>query len=167
MKNASKSLPTVAMVSLTAAAISLLIQACGGGGAVAQTTDNLDAIEGVWESTVALKDCATGAVFETLKVATIVHHGGGLSSGDSSPPSSRGVAFGKWKHGTAETYTFNLRFMRFDIDGSLAGSLMAQRNLTLAATGDSVSGTLTAQVLAVDGSVLQSICGSETGARVY
>ena len=165
MKNVPKSLPAIAMMSLTAAATSLLIQACGGG-AVAQTTDNQDAIEGVWDSTVVLKDCATAAVFDTLKVATIVHHGGGLTSDDSSPPSSRGVAFGNWKHGAADSYTFNLRFMRFDPDGSLAGSLMATRSLTLAATGDSVSGTLTARVLAVDGSVLQSICGSETGARV-
>ena len=166
MKYAMKSLPTVATMSLTAIATSLLIQACGGG-AVAQTTENVDAMEGVWESTVALKDCASGTVFETLKVATIVHHGGGLTSEDSSPPTSRGAAFGQWKHGSGETYTFKLRFMRFETDGSLAGALLAQRNLTLSANGDSLSGTLTAQVLAVDGSVLQSICGSETGARIY
>jgi len=156
-------------MTLTAAASSLLIQACGGGGAVAvaQTSETPDAMEGVWDSKVALKDCASGATFETLKVATIVQHGGSLSSVDSSPPTSRGTAFGNWKRGSGGAYTLNLRFMRFDPDGSLAGSLVAQRSLTLGANGDSISGTLTAQVLAVDGSVLQSICGSETGARVY
>jgi hypothetical protein len=165
MKLAIKS-PAAAVVSLTALATSLLIQACGGG-AVAQTAENVDAIEGVWESTVALKDCASGTVIDTLKVATIAHHGGGLTSDDSSPPTSRGAAFGQWKHGAGDAYTFKLRFMRFDADGTLAGALLAQRSLTLSANGDAIAGTLTAQVLAVDGSVLQAICGSETGARIY
>ena len=165
--NTLKSLPTVALVTMTAVATSLLVQACGGGSAVAQTTENADAMEGVWESAVVLKDCGSGAVIDTLKVATIVHHGGGLTSDDSSPPTSRGAAFGQWRHGAGDTYTFKLRFMRFDTDGSLTGALSAQRNLTLGANGDSLSGTLAAQVLAVDGSVLQAICGTETGARVY
>ena len=168
MKPALNSLSTVTLISVTGLATTLLIQACGGGGAVAQTAaETADPMEGVWESAVSLKDCASGAAVDTLKVATIVHHGGGLTSDDSSPPTSRGTAFGQWKRGADNIYTFKLRFMEFNPDGSLAGALSAQRNLTLGASGDSLSGTLTAQVLAVDGSVLQSICGSETGARIY
>ena len=41
------SLKTYALIAVSAAATTLLIQACGGGDAVAQTTTDTDAIEGV------------------------------------------------------------------------------------------------------------------------
>jgi hypothetical protein len=51
--NSSRSLKTVALISMTAAATTLLIQACGGG-AMAQSSD-ADPIEGVWDSTVTVQ----------------------------------------------------------------------------------------------------------------
>src|SRR3982750_4299845 len=56
------SLKTAALVSVTAVATTFLIQACGGGGAVAQSASDADVIEGVWDTTVTNKDCSGGAV---------------------------------------------------------------------------------------------------------
>ena len=71
----SKSLKTVALVSVTAAAATLFIQACGGG-AVAQAASDADPVEGVWESTLTIKDCASGAVLTTFKGLAVLHRGG-------------------------------------------------------------------------------------------
>lgn len=165
MNNTFKSLPTIALIAFTTGVMTMLIQACGGT-AVAQTADTRDPIEGVWESSVALQDCTSGAVVQTIKVATLLYHGGSLNSEDSNPPGSRSNGFGTWTHGSGTDYILNLSIMRFDDDGSLAGWLKAQRSVKLSNT-NAISGTLKAQVLAVDGTVLQEICGTETGGRTY
>lgn len=112
--NQLSALKTVSLVTLTAAATSLLIQACGGG-AMAQTAADADPIEGVWESSVTIKDC----------------------------------------------------ILRFNPDGSLAGSQKIQRSVTLAADGTTFTATVAAQVIDLSGVVLQPICGSETAVRIY
>lgn len=162
----SNSLKSAALITVTAAAVALLIQACGGG-AVAQTAGDADAIEGVWESTITIKDCTSGATLKSFKGASLFHRGGTLSSDNSNPPPSRGAAFGVWKRGSGSAYTANLWFMRFSADGTLAGTQKVQRAVTLATDNNSLTGTLTLQIIDAAGAVVQEGCGSETGVRVY
>lgn len=159
-------LKTVSLVALTASATSLLMQACGGG-AVAQTTADADPIEGVWESSVTIKDCATSAVLRTFKGVGLFHRGGSLTADNSLPRAAQGIALGYWKQNGGSSYTADARFFRFNPDGSLAGSQRVQRSVTLAADGKNFAGTVTGQVLDLNGVVLQPICGSETAVRIY
>ena len=161
-----KSLKTYALVAASAAATTLLIQACGGG-AVAQTTADADAIEGVWESSVTIKDCTSGAVLRTFKGVGLFHRGGSLTADNSLPRATQGIALGDWKRNAGQEYTANARFLRFNADGSLAGSQKLQRMLTLAADGNNFAGTIAAQVLDADGVLVQALCGSETAIRIY
>jgi hypothetical protein len=161
------SLKSVALVTLTAASTAFLIQACGGSDAQAQSTSDADAIEGVWESNVTITDCTTSAVVRTFKGAGQFHRGGSLTADNSLPPSTRGTAFGLWKRDAASAYTANFRFLRFNADGSLAGSQKVHRTLTLSADGNGLTGTLTGQVIDPAGTVVQSICGSEVSTRIY
>lgn len=162
----STSLKAVSLIALTAAATSLLIQACGGG-AMAQSTGDADPIEGVWESSVTIKDCTTGAVVRTFKGVGLFHRGGSLTADNSLPRATQGVALGNWKHDAGQSYTANARFLRFNADGSLAGSQKLQRSMTLAADGNSFAGSVTGQVIDTSGVVLQPVCGSETAVRIY
>jgi hypothetical protein len=160
---ASKS---AALITITAAATSILILAYGGG-AVAQIASDADVIEGAWNSTITIKDCTSGAVLTSFKGAGLFHRGGTLSADNSNPPPSRGAAFGIWKHGAGANYTANLWFMRFNADGTLAGTQKVFRSLTLGADGNSLTGTLTLQIINPVGAVVQQGCGSETAVRVY
>ena len=72
----SNSLKTVALMTVTAAATSLLLQACGGGDALAQSASDADPVEGVWESTLTVKDCTSGAVLATFKGQSVLHRVG-------------------------------------------------------------------------------------------
>ena len=150
---------------MTATATSLLIQACGGG-AIAQTTAGADPIEGVWESSVTIKDCSTSAVLRTFKGVNLFHRGGSLTGDNSLPRAAQGIALGNWRH-DGSSYTANARFLRFNPDGSLAGSQKVQRSIVLAADGNNFAGTVAAQVIDLSGVVLQPICGSETAVRIY
>ena len=162
----SKSLKSAALIAITAATTSILIQACGGG-AIAQTISDADVIEGVWDSTITIKDCTTNAATKTFKGAGMFHRGGTLSADNSMPPPSRGAAMGVWKRGTGSNYMANMWFMRFNADGTLAGTQKVQRALVLGADSNSLTGTLNLQIIDATGAVVQQGCGSETAVRVY
>ena len=161
----SNSLKTVALMTVTAAATSLLLQACGGGDALAQSASDADPVEGVWESTLTVKDCTSGAVLATFKGQSVLHRGGTLSADNSQPTVTRGAAYGTWKRGAGNAYTSTLVFMRFNPDTTLAGTQKVVRSFTLAADGNSLTGTNTAQIINTAGVVLQQACVSEAGVR--
>ncbi len=160
----STSLKTVALIAVTAAATTLLMQACGGD-AQAQPASDADTVEGVWESTLTVKDCTSGAVLATFKGQAVLHRGGTLSADNSQPTVTRGAAYGTWKRGTGNAYTSTMVFMRFNPDTTLAGTQKVVRAFTLAADGNSLTGTNTVQIINTAGVVLQQACVSETGVR--
>ena len=161
----SNSLKTVALMTVTAAATSLLLQACGGGDALAQSASDADPVEGVWESTLTVKDCTSGAVLATFKGQSVLHRGGTLSADNSQPTVTRGAAYGTWKRGAGNAYTSTLVFMRFNPDTTLAGTQKLVRSFSMAADGNSLTGTIAAQIINTAGVVVQQVCVSETGAR--
>ena len=162
--NSSTSLKSVALIAVTAAATMLLMQACGGD-ALAQSASDADPVEGVWESALTVKDCTSGAVLATFKGQSVLHRGGTLSADNSQPTVTRGAAYGTWKRGTGNAYTSTLVFMRFNPDTTLAGTQKVVRSFTLAADGNSLMGTNTAQIINTAGVVLQQACVGETGVR--
>ena len=160
----STSLTSVALIAITAAASSLLMQACGGG-AMAQAASDADPIEGVWESTITVKDCVSSAVLATFKGIAVMHRGGTLSADNSQSIVTRGAAFGTWKRGTGNAYTANMVFMRFNPDTTLAGMQMVRRSFTLSVDGNSLTGTNAAQLIDTAGVVFRQACTSEVGTR--
>ena len=138
---------SVAMLPLLLAA--LLIQACGGGGnAIAQSATDADPVEGVWESTVTIRDCATAAPLRAFKGLSVLHRGGTASATNSNPPSSNGPAFGTWRATTAPaTSTAAFRLFRFNADGSFAGAQNLTRTLKLESDGNTMTGTISAELL--------------------
>ena len=159
------SLRSLALITTTAAATLLLIQACGGG-AVAQSASDADAVEGVWDSVLSIKDCSSGAVLSSFKGLSVMHRGGTMSADNSRPPATRGAAFGTWKRGAANAFTSTMLFMRFNPDTSLAGTQKVQRSFTTGSDGNSITGTVAIQVIDAAGAVIQQACASEIGVRV-
>ena len=147
----------------------LLIQACGGGGrAIAQGISDADPVEGVWESAVTIRDCGTGAPLRTFKGLSVLHRGGTASATNSNPPSSAGPAFGIWRAtSTPASYTATFRLLRFNADGSFAGAQNLTRTLKLESDRNSMTGTISAELLDPASNVIAApICGVETAVRV-
>ena len=161
---AFNSMKSLALITVTATATMLLIQACGGG-AIAQTASDADAVEGVWESLITIKDCTSGAVLTTFRGVSVMHRGGTMSADNSQPVATRGAAFGVWKRGAGNAYTTNFVFMNFNPDNTLAGTQKVQRNLTIAADSNSLTGTTAIKIMDAAGVVLRQACATETGVR--
>ena len=157
-------LKTVSLVTVTAAATLLLIQACGGG-ALAQADDN-DPIVGVWDDVVTARNCATGAVLGTFRAIGIAHKGGTFQGDNAAPPTTRGAAFGTWKREGGNNYSGTLLFMRFGPDLTLVGTTKVVAKRTLSADGNSYSGTIVRREYALDGTQTLEGCGSTEGKRV-
>jgi hypothetical protein len=163
----SSSLKTFALVSLSAAATTFLMQACGGSAEAQSAASDANVIEGAWESTATIKDCNSGAILRSFTGETIFHRGGTLTADNSTPVPTRGLGVGVWTQDTAGSYTARFHFLRFNADGTLAGSQTVVRAITLGADGKSLTATIAAQVLDTSGAVLQPICGTETGRRLF
>ena len=145
----------------------VVIQACGhDDGAIAQSAPAAtpDPIEGAFQSDVTIRDCVTGVTTTTFRGLTVFHQGGTATSDNNTPPSGKGIALGTWKKSATGSYTVSLRFFRVLTTGAI-GQQRFVRAITLSADGNSLTSTLTAQILDQSDNVIQNICGSETGAR--
>lgn len=163
--------PSPALVGAKAAAAVLLFQACVGGAAMAQSANSSRAIEGIWDTTVTARDCASGAPLGPPFKALIVFRRGGTFDVDNTPGGAqaralRGNIYGIWKRGAGTTYTANAVHHRYNPDGSYGGNNLIQRSLTLAADANSFTSTLAVQILDLNGTVVSEVCPTEVGVRM-
>jgi hypothetical protein len=162
---------SAALFTLSSIFVGIVTQACGGdNAAVAQSTPPTtvtaaDPIEGLWQSNVTLKDCASGATVGAFRGLTTLHQGGTASADNNQPSPTKGPALGTWKK-TATGYTIDLRFWRYLADGTPAGQQRLTRVITLAADGKSLTSTITTNALDATDNIVQSACGVETGAKI-
>ena len=153
--------------TLSSTVMALLMQACGGSNdAYAQAAVVADPIEGFWQSSVALRDCTSSAPFGGFRGLTTFNQGGTAIADNNQPAQTKGTAMGTWKKAANGTYTVDMRFWRYGADGTPLGQQRLTRTITLAADGRSLSSTITTQALDNADNVVQSACGSETGARI-
>lgn len=157
------------LFTLTSMATAVVIQACGSddGKAVAQVPPSAvapDPIEGTFQSEVTIKDCTTGATVTTFRGYTAFHQGGTATADNNMAPSSKGIALGTWKRNATGSYTLGLRFARVLPTGAVGQQRLA-RAITLGVDGNTLTSTLSAQILDPNDNVIQSICGVESGVR--
>ena len=157
------------LFTVTSLFTGFVMQACGGdNGAVAQSVAPVaaapDPIEGTFQSEVTIRDCTTGVTTTTFRGLTAFHQGGTVTADNNTPPSSKGIALGTWKKGATGSYTLSLRFFRILPNGT-TGQQRFQRVITLAPDGNTLTSTISAQVLDANDNVIQTICGVETGVR--
>lgn len=158
---------SVVLFTLSSGMMALLMQACGGGGdAHAQAASVADPIEGLWQSNVTLRDCASASSFGGFRGLTTFSQGGTATADNNQPSATKGVAMGTWRKTGVGAYVIDLRFWRYAPDGTPAGQQRLTRTITLAADGRSLTSTITTQALDAADNLVQSACGAETGAKI-
>lgn len=157
----------VALFALSSLATALLLQACGGSDAQAQAAATPpDPIEGFWQSTVTLQDCTTAAPLGGIRGLTTFAAGGTATADNNQPSATKGVAIGTWKKTPTGTYVTELRFWRYQADGTPAGQQRVTRTITLGADGKSLTSTISTIALDPSDPVVRTACGTESGARI-
>jgi hypothetical protein len=162
-----KALKTAFLVSVTAAATTLLIQACGGGGtAVAQSKP--DPIVGVWDVAVTQVDCTSGATVSTFHSLQVFQQGGTFADTSTHPTTVRGPAWGVWTAGS-DSYTTKFRFFRYAPDSNnvpaYVGSSASTMTVTVAADGNTFTAHRTTKVLDPSGNQVAQVCTNDAGTR--
>ena len=74
--------------------------------------------------------------------------------------------FGNWKHGVGADDAVDMRFMRFNPDGTLAGTQKVQRSMALAADGNNITSMVAVQSVDTAGVVVQQSCATEMRVRL-
>jgi hypothetical protein len=125
------------------------------------------AIEGVWEPTVTIRDCASGAeLVSFLSMDTYIHDGSYVGVGAPEPHTP---GFGRWRHVSGREFTARYQFFTHDPDGIPNGRLQVSATITLAADGNSFTATDTAETLDLDGNATFpfGVCGTREAKRLY
>lgn len=124
-------------------------------------------IEGLWDETVTIKDCSSGAALMVSRGTNLFIRGGALVATNNAPPTVMGPAFGEWWH-ESRGYYFGakMRLNRFNPDGSFAGIREIEREITLDNHADELTGTVSTHDYDPAGTLLAVICATESGTRV-
>lgn len=114
------------MLALGLAASSAMLPAQEGSGLL-----------GVWNITVKVVDCTTGAPIRTVHALQMYSLGGSFT--ETAGTASRGISEGVWSNSGGQNYTAHYWFYRYNPDGTFASFAHATNEVTL---GD--DGTFTA-----------------------
>lgn len=158
---------SMVIVGASSVAMALVMQACGGSGdAHAQSTVTPDPIEGLWQSNVTLKDCASGATVDGFRGLSLFAQGGTAHADNDTPSAGKGPAMGTWTKSATGAYTVSLLFWRYTATGLPAGQQRLTRSITLAADGKTLMSTISTEALDTADVVVLRACGTETGAWI-
>jgi hypothetical protein len=121
---------------------------------------------GTWIVQTQITDCAGTPLENFSKFVSIQAGGTANEISNSLPPSQRTVAFGVWEHLQQGNFVYALRFFRFTPAGTFASTVHAKWSVLMDETGDSYTGEAIVQVIAPNGTVIATLCGTETGTRM-
>lgn len=128
--------------------------------------ENARRLEGSWNNQGTRLNCQTGAVIGTFQAMLTFARGNTMwDAGTQISPALRSPSNGVWYYEGGRNYESAFQFFRFNVDGTLAGRQIVRQHIQLSRDGNSYTATATAQVLDVNGNVIQNNCSSGIGTR--
>ena len=86
-------------------------------------------LEGVWNVSVSVTDCNTGAIIRTVHSLQAYHHDGTIT--ETANTASRGISEGVWKAAGGHTYNDSFYFYRYTSTGTFASLAQGTDTITL------------------------------------
>jgi len=123
-------------------------------------------IVGLWSTEGTVSGCATGIPVVQVR-NNLLFQAGGTVTENVAPVTTRNQGMGVWSYdpSTGE-YQLHLRFDRF-ANGAYVGYTTVDRQLMMSSDGQLMKGEVRATHYALDGSVLQELCGEAASDRLY
>jgi hypothetical protein len=90
-------------------------------------------LEGVWDVSVTVTNCNTGALIRTVRSLQAFHHDGTLV--ETANTASRGISEGAWSNAGAQTYDAKYWFFRYNPDGTFASIAKLSDEIVLDSDG--------------------------------
>ncbi len=128
--------------------------------------ENTRRLEGVWNLTVTIRNCQTGAAIRTFPSMHTYMRGGTMQDfGVGGAPLPRSSGQGVWNYQSVLFYSAAFQFFRFNADGTYAGKQINRVQIELSRSGSEYTSSATAQVLDVNGNVIANNCFTATATR--
>lgn len=126
-----------------------------------------DPIVGVWNVSVDITNCVTGATIASSEAMALFAADGTRHETNATNPALRSPAFGTWRRLGKKNneYQFEFRFFRFDSAGVNIGSQIIRHDLVLSADGTSYFSEGTTEIFDPFGNLIVIGCASATATR--
>ncbi len=123
------------------------------------------ALVGVWRNTITLRNCQTGNQIATFQGLLTFHEGGTMSEFGGINPVLRSPGHGVWQASNPFHPTFAFTFLRFNADGTFAGTQRVRSTVSLGLDGNAFQSTGMAEVLDVNDNVVGISCAATMATR--
>lgn len=120
-------------------------------------------MEGVWNVSVTVTNCQTGAIIRTVDSLQAFHHDGTIT--ETANTASRGISEGVWKPVGEQMYKDSFWFYRYTSTGTFASLAHGFDTITLGSDGHFTS-TGTVQDFDANGNLISTGCVIHTAYRL-
>jgi hypothetical protein len=124
-------------------------------------------IEGVWQTTVTQRNCQTGEALRTFRGLLTFNQGGTISETSAAASSAlRSPGHGVWEKESRSSYSGSFIFLRFNTDGSFAGTQKPTQTFVLrGSSGNEFESTGSVQNFDASGNLTGNGCATSVGTR--
>jgi len=122
-------------------------------------------LEGVWNVSVSVTDCNTGAIIRTVHSLQAYHHDGTIV--ETANTASRGMSVGVWEAaGDGQTYNDSFYFYRYTSTGTFLSLAHGTDTITLSSDGTQYTSTGNVHDYDANGNLLSVGCVTHTASRL-
>ena len=125
---------------------------------------NDNSIEGVWNVTVTVTNCQTGALIRTVRAIQGFSHDGSFT--ETASTYLRGSSIGIWNHDDGDNYSTTYWFFRYTPTGALASFAYALNKEKLDDDGDHFTASGTIQDFDASGNLISTGCVVHSATRL-
>lgn len=125
---------------------------------------NANSIEGVWNVTVTVTNCQTGAPIRVVRAIQGFSHDGTFS--ETASTYLRGSSVGIWNHDGGQTYNSTYWFFRYTPTGAFSSFAYALNSETLADDGNHFTASGTIQDFDATGNLISTGCVVHSATRL-
>ena len=125
---------------------------------------NANSIEGVWNVTVTVTNCQTGALIRVVRAIQGFSHDGSFT--ETASTYLRGSSVGTWNHNGGENYSSTYWFFRYTPTGGFSSFAYALNSETLADDGNHFTASGTVQDFDATGNLIATGCVVHSATRL-
>jgi hypothetical protein len=119
---------------------------------------------GVWDVSVTVKNCGTGAVIRTVRSLQMFNRDGSFT--ETANTFLRGSSLGGWAHSTGQTFAAEYWFFRYNADGTFASIAKALDMIELSQDGSQFTASGMIQDFDATNTLISTGCFTHSGKRL-
>jgi hypothetical protein len=120
-------------------------------------------IEGVWDISVTVRSCTTGAALFTGRVIHMFIDGGSLT--EVADRANRSAGLGIWRHLGGRSYASVQKWIEYTAAGGDNGTGVVMRDIELSENGDKFTAKSTSELFNAAGQLISTGCATSTASR--